>query len=134
MKAVTQTVRGKAGNCFAACVASVTELPLGSLPNHFKNENGDVAPRWLDAWNEFFKPYGVGMIWTDAAFSRIPAGYAIAEMEVKDHDSTHAVVCRDGEIVHDPLGPSYQFERFVRWYVFTTLDASTLARESRKEN
>lgn len=126
MKPVTQTVRGLLGNCFAACVASVTELPLEVLPNHFTNEDGDVAPRWLDEWNEFLKPYGLGMIWADAMFCRTPAGYSIAEMEVKDHNSNHAVVCLDGEIVHDPLGEGYQFARFVSWYVFTNLNAGNL--------
>ncbi len=104
-------------------MASITELPLETLPNHFKNENGDVAARWLDEWNEFLKPHGLAMIWADAAFCRTPAGYAIAEMEVRDHHSNHAVVCFNGDIVYDPLGEGYLFERFVNWYVFTILDA-----------
>lgn len=125
---IQQTVRGVLGNCFAACVASITELPLESMPNHFKNGDGDVEARWLDEWNEFLKPYGLGMIWADAMFSRTPAGYAIAEMEVQDHHCNHAVVCLDGEIVHDPLGQDYQFERYVNWYVFTALDAAESRR------
>lgn len=123
MTPVTQTIRGKLGNCFAACVASITGLPIGSLPNHFRNVNGDVDARWLDEWNDFLKPFGLGMIWADATFSRTPSGYAIAAMAVDGHDYDHAVVCLDGEIIHDPLGEGYQFERFVHWYVFTVLDA-----------
>lgn len=126
MKPIMQTVQGKQGNCFAACVASITELPIETMPNHFKNENGDVDPRWLDEWNEFLKPYGLAMIWADATFCRTPTGYAIAEMAVKVHPWNHAVVCLDGEIVHDPLCPGYEFERYVNWYIFTVPDAYIL--------
>ena len=124
MKPVNQTVRGKLGNCFAACVASILELPIESLPDHFVDEEGNADDHWVDLWVDFLRPYGLGIIYADAMFSRQPQGYAIAEMAVKDHPWNHAVVCLNGEVVHDPLGIGYEFERVVRWYVFTALDAS----------
>lgn len=122
MKPVNQTVRGRLGNCFAACVASILEVPIDSLPNHFSD--GEAPDRWLDLWVDFLRPYGLGIIYADEMFSRQPQGYAIAEMAVQDHPWNHAVVCLDGAVIHDPLGAGYKFERVVRWYVFTALDAS----------
>ncbi len=72
---VYQTVHGPRGNCYAACIASILEVPLDALP----------ARATLAAWDE------------------PPAGYGIASMRVRDN-SIHAVVCLDGKIVHDPAG------------------------------
>ncbi len=72
---VYQTVHGPRGNCYAACLASILEVPLAELP----------------------------AVVTVARWDRPPPGYAIASVRVRDQ-SIHAVVCLDGQIVHDPAG------------------------------
>lgn len=58
MKPIRQTIFGdKKGNCFAACVASVLELPLGTVPN-FCVAEGD----WLIKANAWLVPYGVALM------------------------------------------------------------------------
>ena len=50
MKPVDQTIVGDGGNCFAAALASVLELPLAAVP-HFRVTDPDdmdgAAARWL---------------------------------------------------------------------------------------
>lgn len=128
-----QTKRGRTGNCFAACVASILEVSIETLPDHFKHGASGVEPRWLNEWNDYLKPFGLGIIWADAMFSRAPSGYAIAEMIVAGNKWNHAVVCLDGEPVHDPLGQGYKFERCLNWYVFTALQPERFVRDEFKE-
>ncbi len=48
------------GNCFAACVASILELPVGAVPN-FCDAEGD----WLMAANQWFSKYGLAILDVD---------------------------------------------------------------------
>lgn len=49
MKPVTQTLTGEQGNCFAACVASILEMPLDEVPNFCAVEHDwfGAFQRWL---------------------------------------------------------------------------------------
>src|SRR5262245_45006179 len=59
MKPVDQTVFGLPhGNCFAACVASVIELPIEKVPNFVLE--GD---RWFDAAAEWLDERGYTLLW-----------------------------------------------------------------------
>ncbi len=75
MTPVYQTIHGPQGNCYAACVASILETSLEDLPPYVAVRR----PNWE------------------------PPGYSIASVRVRD-GSIHAVVCLDGQIVHDPAG------------------------------
>lgn len=53
MKAIDQTTFGKEGNCFAASLASVLELPLDSVPNFCVAYPSDWFAKtneWLALW------------------------------------------------------------------------------------
>jgi hypothetical protein len=128
MRPVNQTIRGNCGNCHAACVASILELPLEQMPDHFLSEDGEVDARWLDIWNEFLRPRNLHMVWYEARAGRVPRGYAIAGMLNAD-GSHHAVVFHDGVQVHDPLGGGANGP-VDYWYVLTVLDPSRGTRES----
>lgn len=105
---VTQTVFGYPdGNCFAACVASIMELPLEEMPSIAGREFNQVWSQWLAE--------------RDLAFALVPSdgawikGYCIAwgnsprgGLDKFDRPVTHAVVCRDLHLVHDPH-PSGEF-------------------------
>lgn len=117
---VMQTTRGTCGNCHAACVASILEMPIEAMPDHFLSENGDVDPRWLDVWNEFLRPLGLSMVWSEARYCRVPLGYSIAGVRNSD-GSHHAVVCLDGKQIHDPLGDRASGP-VEYWYMFTALN------------
>lgn len=103
---ITQTDPTKeTGNCFAACIASILEIPLDEMPN-FHSEF------WADDWIEWLRPRGFSlMTWDlpdDIEILRherrryLMPGYCILAAESPRFDCLHAVVCLDGEIVHDP--------------------------------
>ena len=129
---ILQNVRGDTGNCLAACVASILHLPLEQMPDHYLNEHGDVAERWLDVWCDFLAPFGLSMVWYDYDHGRVPRGYAIAALKIKDQEQTHAVVCYNGDIVFDPVAghdveqTKEWSEGVDHWYVITQLDASAI--------
>ena len=127
MKPVFQTIRGKVkGNCFAACMASILEMPLEAMPEYLDLPD---QSRWLAVWREFLKPLGLGIAWfhhREGSECIPPRGYSIAAMRAPlddAADNTHAVVCLDGLIEHDPLtGKETPLNQFVHWYVITTLN------------
>ena len=103
MKPVFQDRYGSAdGNCFEACLASILELPLTSIPDFVRNNPPDWwdrAVRWL-AMNRMYS--GVWML-NDGA---VPLGYHIAGCDKQittDGDIGHVVVALDGVPVHCPV-------------------------------
>lgn len=123
MKPTSQTVRGNTGNCFAACVASLLEMPIEQMPNHYTDKNGNAPTHWLRIWQKFLRPFGLGIVWLpDQGSNSPPPGYAIAGMRMAGDEDTHAVICYDGEIKHDPLPGEGRFCGVDHWYVLTVLD------------
>lgn len=95
---VDQTIfDNKRGNCWAACVASIFEVPLESVP--WPNGNDDdfwpTYHSWLNERNA-----------TVVSLTRgewIPRGYVIGSVMSPRFEGTHhAVVVHEGRIVHDP--------------------------------
>lgn len=102
MKPIDQTLLGADdGNCFAACVASLLELPLAEVPNFCKGLTNDAwYPQfieWLQArgWNAMFLQ-SLGIIERDAT-----AGYYIASGPT-ERGMLHATVWCAGKLAHDP--------------------------------
>ena len=94
MRPVDQTLHGiNDGNCFAASVASILELPLGAVPHTFGVN--DAFLRWLAV-------HGLSATLYDAA-GYVPRGYSIAAgPSLRFAGRMHAVVAFDGKVVHDP--------------------------------
>ncbi len=107
---VEQTILGENGNCFAACVASILELPIKKVPNlGIGTENYDWA-EWMLAWNQWLadRNFGLSVVhyyeWEGVSNTK-PHGYSILSAKsprLKEQDLNHAVVCLNGEIVFDP--------------------------------
>ena len=114
MKPVDQTTFGdgsdgtECGNCFAACIASLLELPIDQVPNFAAA--GDDS-RWLRACNRWLNERGIGyadLTWEGAAPDFVfelwiaPAQLYIAG-GLSERGLQHCVVMRgDRELVHDP--------------------------------
>jgi hypothetical protein len=81
---VYQTIDGPDGNCYQACMASILEVPLGEIPTF-------AGWRDLRAW---LAERGWSLV-----FGR-KDGCSIASQQTIR--GIHAVVCFDGEMVHDP--------------------------------
>jgi len=107
MTPVDQTTFGApGGNCFSACVASILELPMSEVPYFMAPED------WWPPFKDWCVKRGVYPFYMPEAIYP-PAGYsimcgpaprrAIARPGVTyASDAHHAVVARDGVIVHDP--------------------------------
>jgi hypothetical protein len=109
------------GDCFAACMASILELPLDGMPN-FKGSD------WFYKWQEWLKPMNLTLLMINYnQEGQAPYGYSILGAQSPRGDFLHAVVCFDGEIVHDPHPQREQGvgER-VDWTVFLVRDPSVV--------
>jgi len=108
MKPVDQTLFGwPSGNCFAACVASILELPLDEVPNFMLNHETwfEDAYRWLAA-----RGYSLLYVKRDAVAAGqvdvrplIDAGhYFILGGLSPRSEHLHCVIEHRNKIVHDP--------------------------------
>lgn len=99
---ITQTIlhdpdKSQKGNCFAACVASILELPLEKVPHFVEHEN------WLDCLQSFLKEWGLFYAFVseeDKVYCG-PWGYHVIN-GVSDRGIRHSVVGHAGEPVWDP--------------------------------
>ncbi len=91
MKRVVQTRTGADGNCLAACMASILELPLSSVP--------EFGEDWLRDLNGWLAERGL-------AYRRVPmyakpSGWSTIE-GISPRGGLHACVAHDGELIWDP--------------------------------
>lgn len=102
MKFVTQTVTGRHGNCFSACVASILEIPISQVPNYCAP--GRSPERWWRAFNKWLAPRGLWAL-RIVDYDHITPGYWIAcgkTVRSRKNSPGHAVVFRGGHFVWDP--------------------------------
>lgn len=83
----------KVGDCFRACVATILNLPIDSLPN-------DHSDRWMFTWEKLLREYGVSTHYTTACWHE---GYWIASVPSKNFESVdHAIVMKGQKVFFDP--------------------------------
>lgn len=128
MKPVVQTRYGYPdGNCFAASVASILELPLDECD-------------WWDRWQSWLRERGLTMYHWPVEDKLVPPGWAILNTVPPhligtgpagvDYEVGHAVVAYDGRPVHNPNPTFTDLGRWSEWIAFGVLDASrALCRE-----
>jgi len=122
MKNVDQTIFDpENGNCMAACVASILELPLPTMPN----PHGDDGA-WYHEWIAFLKPHNLQILIFQAGGEVRPWGYSILCGKSPRGDWNHCVVCYNGEMVHDPHPDRTGVESEIDWTVFVALDPAPL--------
>jgi hypothetical protein len=125
MKPVTQNKFGHPhGNCYAACVASIFEVPIETLPQlpeddavviakyqtDANKEHWDIGNYydawWWEMWDAWFKEQGLSRFRMDyklfdTRYYKQPPGYSILVGE-SDRGFKHATVALNGKLVHDP--------------------------------
>ena len=93
MRKITQSRIGENGTCFRACIASLLDLREADVPD-FKDANQDPGV------NPFLRQYGL-------RYEEVPVG----DLELtglhlalgtSPRGGQHAVVCKDGKLLHDP--------------------------------
>lgn len=105
MKPVDQTIFGDGkGNCFAACVASILELPIEEVPNFCEGWDEE----WFDKYQEWLRPHGFSVVMLVAWSEWKPNPGQLCTMGGKSPrgDFDHCVVGEwtgeEWRVVHDP--------------------------------
>ncbi len=100
MKFTKQTLLGeKKGNCFTACISSITEIPIEVIP-HFcacKNRNWwDYFIEWTQSKNLF-----AAMIMPEC-IEGLPKGLVLIATGKTMRGIMHSVLWKDGKVIFDP--------------------------------
>lgn len=96
------------GNCWAACVASVLEMPLSEMPDvEFESTEGmpgdEDVKRFWKKWREWLAERNLGLQrMTLGEGHPFPPGILIVTGQSPRGPWQHSVVYRDGELAHDP--------------------------------
>jgi len=122
MEPAQQTSFGKKGNCFSACIASILEVPLDTVPVFCV----DFPSRWAEKANEWLHehhgvmlfcvtPPSEGFVETQykAPFYHIMSGPALRGLQ-------HSVVGRNGKMVYDPHPSGDGLTKVTEWDLFLT--------------
>ncbi len=91
----------KYGDCMRACVASILEVPIESIPN-FMEDGPDRFEKAIRDWTKEQDFLLVDTICEKAVESVFPDCYMIAMGKSPNIDGNHAVVYYNGKMVHDP--------------------------------
>lgn len=110
--AVDQTVLGVGNpraNCFQACLAMVSGLPLSDC---IDITHPDVGDYWVSAVEHWALQFG----WIFRTGIRPPEGRPyIANGPTQDRQGVHGVVCLNDDVIHDPH-PSREGIVSASWY------------------
>lgn len=109
MKPIDQTIFGfEKGNCFQACIASILEKPINSIPNFSDGDFRDNIIKWMkDSNNRLMEIECNDFISDVDLFNMIFKDiYIIATgtspRSPRNENKLHAVIYHNGELVHDP--------------------------------
>lgn len=114
MKPVTQTVTGRQGNCYAACLASMFEIDIDEVPDFHRGVLQDMEQTEINRiWNLNVRwwlrdTFGMGVIvltFTDAAQWEnlwLQGYHIVSGTSPREAGLLHATVWHEGKMVHDP--------------------------------
>lgn len=133
MKPVDQTKEGHPdGDCLAACVASVFEVPLESLPDF-----APVNDNWWGALQKWIQLRGLMPLEIKAHGSDIEAledcWHLIAGLSPRGK-FMHSVVGQRGELVHDPHPSRGGLESKLFYMVFVAINPERMTTERKRDD
>ena len=133
MKPVHQTRLGKNGNCFAACLASIMEVPLEAVPDAMDDlDSGGYC--WLKTYNAWLAETFSLYLLNIARVNDLPGGAVcmashMAEQAAyhliggkSERGMMHSVVAFQGNVVHDPNPDSTGLKSVVDYGFFMSLN------------
>lgn len=141
MRPVDQTILGAGGNCFAACLASVLEIPLDQVPDvgggHY-GEDEEARRRWARAFfrrlNDWLAPRGLAYfeIWPQGRLEETWAWECISPRLRwiglgMARGLEHAVVMIGDRLEHDPHPARRGVDALVGIGLLVPLDAARIA-------
>jgi hypothetical protein len=112
------------GNCFSACVASILELPIESVPD-FDNDIKD-DDSWLEKWQIWLRERGLQFLCLkhNVEYEPYTMGYAIVSKSNAGYsDNGHAFIVYEGKPFFDPkTGKSNLLDTWDYWYILIPLN------------
>jgi hypothetical protein len=124
MVPIDQTITGpEDGNCFAACLASILELPIEQVPNICH-----LGEDWLTDCNKWLRRFGFWMVpmliegvnmQTQEREPWKPEGWHIIAGDNQNGDR-HAVVGYNGRTMFDPNPNRKGLKNITEYYVFVS--------------
>lgn len=132
MKPVYQDQFGKPdGNCFAACIASILEIPLKSVPEKFYGTGdwGNDSNAFFVALNGWLGQYGLNLmtINCDEPEKHLPDAWLIIG-GMGPRGIEHCVVGWKNEERHDPYPSGGGLTDVDCWYIFIPVDPAEVKR------
>lgn len=106
------TFKWGGGNCLQASVATLLNLPLEAIP-HFMLF-GDKL--WWDALILFMRSKGFDVLGWVEGNPPHDDKYYLTSMECGNKEFCHAVITKNGVIVHDPHPSKSQFGEYIAGY------------------
>jgi len=123
MKKIYQSKFGNEGNCFAACIASILEIELDSLP--FLADFNDNWKDYLNALNtnlksrfNLFIEYTTHENWESIFEDSFKDSYYIVSGESDQEGLEHAVIFKNGTLQHNPNPNGVEMIRATTYYLF----------------
>lgn len=115
------------GNCFNACLASILEIPLESIPDIMRDAWNDS---WFTDYCKWMEQFNLTLAMLTFG-SWLPPGYSILSGEA-ERGLEHSVVAFSGKMVHDPhpshVGLIEGKER--DWIIFAVLNPSKVVNHA----
>lgn len=141
MKPVPQTILAPpTGNCHAACIASILELPIDRVPSMYEGADDPLLYDRDKAWRRqrsWLKAMGLGLFHIERKDDSpedwpgwTPSGFWIASHEVVLGRAGHSTVWKGGRCVWDPwpdADPEVERGTLVVVEWFEALDPALLA-------
>ncbi len=123
MKKVYQSKFGIEGNCFAACIASILETELDSIP--FLSDFDDNWKDYLNALNTILKSrfnlfidYTTYDYWETRFKDNFKDSFYIVSGDSNQDGFEHAVIFKNGELQHNPNSKGTEMIRATTCYFF----------------
>jgi len=84
------------GNCFAACLASILEIPLSDVP-----EFEDMGKEWFPNFYKWVEKKWLYALRLEKEFI-FPGLYLVMGTSPRNKSINHQVIYKNGKMVHDP--------------------------------
>src|SRR6266581_6866987 len=138
MRPVEQTIlhdpeKGVVGNCFAACLASLLEIPLDDVP-HFFGASTDSWRKDLNLWLarrglsfiDVWCPNPTNFQWYVTEQLSQVGYYVLSGPSPRYKSVEHAVIAKGGKIVFDPHPSKAGLADGYRWLGFLVIRCGAL--------
>ncbi len=119
-----QTKVGEHGNCYAACIASILELPIDDIPDVSTLDDGAKQASVINCWLK--DRFGLSLLELtlnrETGYQWPDIWYIASGPSPKHKDYRHCMVARAGELVWNPGPEDSRLQKVATVEVFVVAD------------